>query len=258
MTSLKISRWNKDNTPPFPPRTIPSAAGEAILALRKGRSHYGPMIEEESFQLWFKGTPMSKVAQKFGADYGTILAWSKKGRWKERRSELIEEMQETHRMSILKLQVKETPDVLRRHLALTKDIDREIKKHLDKGRTPGVIVDVEDISDLSKALKNSADVADRAIGLATPGKQTQPIVQDNRSINYNLHPADNPVDVADTFAGQQAITDAVFTEAPSHEPAVKAESDPASGETIVEPGEQQSDQPIDDGPVFSQEISRAK
>lgn len=196
-------RDHLDNDPPFvltrpgPAKGLPAV----VLSNRKGSKaigRFGPAAKERAFQLYFEGRTRKAIAAAIGCTVDTIDRWKEAGRWREREREYTEELRERWHNRVIRLQADKAPEVIERHLTLTKDLDAEIGKVLKHAREklPDTGLEPEQLSDLSKALKNSADVSTRASGINRDGQvggqqKSSPQI-DARRIYYNLTPSDRP------------------------------------------------------------------
>ena len=123
-----------------------------------------------------------ELSEKYKHSFFTLQAIIKKEGWSIRRRALGKELTELVNLQSIRTVKEHFLKVVQRHLNISGELDDQILQALGISgtKTP------RDLESLAKALKNSADVAARAVGLDT--KTTQLMVTQNqpRTINYNI------------------------------------------------------------------------
>ena len=102
---------------------------------------------------------INEIAVEVGASFHTLRAFIAKEKWPAKRKAFEAELWENWRLQAAGLMNRHILTVLKRHLSLAEKMDAAIKKTLEGSLSP------RELESLAKALKSSADVAARAVGL---------------------------------------------------------------------------------------------
>jgi len=121
-----------------------------------------------------------EIAKRNQISSYTMTTWIGQEKWVMRRRALEKELIDLVNFQATGMVRQHFVRIVKKHLNLTDILDVQIEKALAGELGP------RNLESLAKALKSSADISARAVGLDKPNSPASQVMAGNRIINYNL------------------------------------------------------------------------
>ena len=166
--------------------TIPKKGGYPIahaITDAERHSRADPRVKAKAWEMYVAGEKtIAEICVELKLSYHTVIRqWisSNGENWSDKRKKLERELMEMVNLQASNAVRRHFSKVVMRHIGLAERMDVRIEELLKAGLNP------RELEAISKAFKNSADIAARAVGLDKGNSVAQVAQQMNQTINYN-------------------------------------------------------------------------
>ena len=154
-----------------PEPVIPEVLPPEVPASSVELTPYSTARKQQAYELFLNGGLLVKeIALQLSVTTDVIKKWAAEGHWLEKRKEIEDDLFAVSDHRYFEIVAKAKPEVVERHLAVTKKVKKRLLKRLSEDHD----LPLPDLMRAAKAMKDSADVSARAAGITeTPRPEAQ-------------------------------------------------------------------------------------